>query len=265
MPVKIKVPGINATVTTYMGLDPWCTDVYIKPELMTKLGNKNIVSDQMVSLTTMSSKNEVVRTKVLHNIEVTNIEENEMVVLPVVYSACGSWPFDKNDTPQPSDIENYPHLKNLPFNFVDSDIGILLGMKHSDIMMPIKSIRGTNNNEPYATLHKFGWALNKGAPSLQDNGKCFRTHTKDLDRQEVCHHEFIDPFPCQMKNSVEDKELVKNSLDKNDTGLFEVSLPVKKEKSLLPDIRAQVDAELVSLKKMQNNSDCYNEYCEKLE
>ena len=76
IPVKLKVHSLNKTVITYMGLDFWCSNVYIKPEIISELGCKGV--DKMVTMTTMHHKNSTTKSRVVHDIEVYDLEENNM-------------------------------------------------------------------------------------------------------------------------------------------------------------------------------------------
>ena len=73
--------------------------------------------------------------------------------------ALECWPFEINDSPRYSDIENSEHLKNIPFNFISRSIGLLVETNAVDIIMPLETVSGSKN-EPYVTRHLFGWAVN---------------------------------------------------------------------------------------------------------
>ena len=245
------------------------SDVYIKPSLISELGCNSFAKN--LSVTTMHHKNALTKTRVINNLEILDLDENESELIPVAYSR-DPWPFDENDSPKSSDINNFSYLKNIPFNFIDSDIGILLGLNHSEVMKPLRVVSSEDENTPYATLHKFGWALNGPVHNNSNlNKKCFRIKTEsvsEINRQfrEFCSREFIDPNPCSFEPSVLDKmwnEKVLNSLKKGSDNKFEICLPFKDDLVSFPDNRKQVLSRLMSSKKkLESNTEFYEEYCD---
>ena len=147
----------------------------------------------------------------------------------------------------------------------------MLGLNHSEVMRPLRVVSGQDENSPYATLHKFGWALNGPVYSACNfNKKCFRIKTESvvgINRtfQEFCAREFIDPNPCSYEPSILDKlwsEKVLGSLKKDSDNKFEICLPFKDSLVSFPDNRNQVHTRLLaSKKKLQENNEFYNEYC----
>ena len=54
-------------------------------------------------------------------------------------------------------MESY--LDDVPFNFVETKVSLLIGMDRAEMMKPLKVVDGPHNSS-YATLHQLGWALN---------------------------------------------------------------------------------------------------------
>ena len=214
----------------------------------------------------MHHKNALTKTLVINNLKILDLDENESEFIPVAYNR-NPWPFDQNDSPKPSDIENFTYLKNIPFKFIDSDIGILLGLNHSEVMKPLRVVSGQAENSPYATLHKFSWALNGPVyNTYNSNKKCFRIKTEsfvDINHtfHEIFSRELIDPNPCSYEPSILDKlysDKVLTSLRKDSDDKFEICLPFKDNLVSFPDNRNKVLTRLQSSKKkLQEN----NEYC----
>lgn len=136
-----------------------------------------------ISLTTMEQVENKYPTQVINNLEVSDIDENENKVIPVVYSTV-KWPFTKEDSPNSTDLEHLPYLDKVPFRFVDSEIGLLVGANMPALIKPIKIVdRG--EDEPYASRHKLGWALNGPLNSHVDRKYCHRIKINDLSELDM--------------------------------------------------------------------------------
>ena len=100
-------------------------------------------------------------------------------------------------------------MQDLPFNFIDSEIGLLVGLSLPQITRPLKVVEGPEENSPYATLHKFGWAFNGIVKSNEKQDlKCFKVKIKDKTDDifmEFCRKDFVDKQPGVLSPSIEDK------------------------------------------------------------
>ncbi len=141
-----------------MGLDPYCTDIFLSQKLLTKLGLTGRSTD--VTLMTMQGKQQKTSTKVINNLEVYDVDENVRSCIPVMYCTNNDGPFTCEDTISESNVKGYSYLNGVPFNFIDAEICLLVGINHPSIIQPLEIVRGPNEDDPYATRHKHGYALN---------------------------------------------------------------------------------------------------------
>ena len=156
LPVEIKVVGRTESVRTYAALDTCSDGCFVDDELLPQLGVKNDSTASM-NIRVMRNANSNVSTTVLNNVQLFDLDSNLRDTVPVVY-ALSNWPFSESDVPREADI-NTPHLIDIPFRFIDSNIGMIIGMNRSEMMKPLKIIDGPKN-AAYASLHKLDWALN---------------------------------------------------------------------------------------------------------
>ena len=84
VPVKVRIKGSNNIITTYAAQDPYSTAAFVTDSLLAKLGAKGKPSE--ILLTTMEKEQSVMKTQEVLNIEVLDIDENNIVHVPVAYS-----------------------------------------------------------------------------------------------------------------------------------------------------------------------------------
>eukprot|EP00095_Tigriopus_kingsejongensis_P008157 snap_masked-scaffold735_size104922-processed-gene-0.5 protein:Tk08157 transcript:snap_masked-scaffold735_size104922-processed-gene-0.5-mRNA-1 annotation:"rna-binding protein 14-like isoform x3" len=98
------------------------------------------------------------KTIFIQNLEILDWNENEVVQLPLAYTK-GEMPIDEKDIPGPNDIADFPSLKDIPFNFVKADVGLMIGINVPEALRPLEVVNGDDHGA-YASRHKLGWALN---------------------------------------------------------------------------------------------------------
>ena len=267
LPVKIKVKGSFKCVVTYMAMDSHCKDVFMSSGLAQKIGIKGRVAQ--IPLTTLGHKNELTNTMVVNNLEISDLDENESANIPVAYTQ-DPWPYENEDSPSAVDLEAFLYLKKIPFKYVKSKIGLLVGMNHPAILRPLEILCGPSQDSPYATRHKFGWAFNGPTSEIIENKKsCVRVRQKhDIDQQfqMLCANEFSDADSLVYEPSIEDQrwsDIVNKTLKQRSDGLFEVELPFREDDPEFSNNRNQVLDRLISnKKKIFVYSEYYQEYCE---
>src|SRR5215469_4275829 len=102
---------------------------------------------------------------VLNNIEIKHIHGYNKKTINTIYCKK-NWPFDEKDIPNKRDIQNLSHLKNIPFNFINKRVGILIGVNHAHILKPLEVVEGYYN-QPYAIRYKQGWSLIREKERIQ--------------------------------------------------------------------------------------------------
>ena len=180
-----------------------------------------------------------------------------------------SWPFEIGDSPRYSDIEKFEHLKNIPFDFVSRSIGLLVGTNVSDIIMPLETVSGSKN-EPYATRHLFGWAVN-GPTTLGRcrAGMCHRVGVRDTSTIEanfsrMYAQDFDDSQPQKKGQSFEDRlwlERVNNSIRKLPDNHSKIALPFRNTEVNMPcNFRQAIDCLLGLKKRLLGNDKLHSDY-----
>lgn len=268
IPVKITVPGSNKEVITYMGMDAYCSDVFMSEDLLHELGIKGQSAN--ITLTTMHHSRSKTKTKVINNLLISDLDENQKVLIPVVFTRK-QWPFTVEDSPTIKDLDSHPHLAGIPFRFIDARIGLLVGVSQPNILKVLKTVEGPRDNDPFATLHKFGWALNGPVTSTTTSPThhCHRVKVDSLreldeDFKRLCAKEFVDESVGLMTPSVDDQKWerkVKSSIRKLSDGHYEVGLPFRDDDIHFPCNREQVLRRLISSRRrLKINADFYEEY-----
>ena len=129
----------------------------MREDLIDKLGIKT--SQTKLNVSTMTNMNHNQITRVVNNLEIKSIDGTYSTLIPVVYTRkAESWPFSREDLVRLRDLEDLPHLKEVPIKEVDEDVGLLIGMNAPDLLKEIEVVDG-DAGLPYATLHKLGWVI----------------------------------------------------------------------------------------------------------
>ena len=153
IPVKIRSTDNQREIITYASLDTCSSSCFMNQNLLDDLGIK--ARDSNVSISTIENDNKSIGTKVVSNLQIAGLHDVYYKHVPVVY-AQKNWPFSVDNVPQPEDIDE---LEDIPFDFVNAKVGLIIGMNHPDIVKP-RQIIDNPQTGIYASLHSIGWALN---------------------------------------------------------------------------------------------------------
>ena len=272
LPVKIKINGNSNCIETYAALDTCSTDCFLQEDLLKKLRIKT--EDANIFLTTIGQPCEI-KTRVINNLQIWDMELSQNITIPLVYTR-GKLPFSKEDVPMYKDICKNAQLKNIPFKYINAEIGMLIGMNVPELLFPLETIpkyRELQPNDPYATLHKFGWALQGPTKGPPEDGKarCNRIvaeaeENMDEKLARFFDQDFKDSCDESLGPSIQDnlwQIRVKESLINLPNGHYEIALPFKEDCATFPPNRFQVLKRFESLKKkMINNENFSTEYKE---
>ena len=101
------------------------------------------------------------------------------------------------------DVENYPHLQDIPLNINnDSTVQILIGQDNAEALIPLETRRG-KKGDPFAVRTLFGWSMN-GPIAVRDK----------INQKVISH--FVTTFPA--RESVEKLwEIENEGIKKDDT------------------------------------------------
>ncbi len=259
-PVKIQT-GNYRFLETYAALDNCSSDCFLHEDLFNALNIRS--KETNIYLTTMTGRQNLVKTKTINNLKIWNLKLNKYLEIPTLYTNS-NWPFSRGDAPTREDIAGFPYLKEVPLEYIENGrIGLLIGMNVPQLMYPLRTIPPNTDmspHGPYATLHKLGWALQGPVIKTADNTDsptCCITESieiDDLDRKITLlfGRDFIGSDDSVPDLSVEDKLWhlrVERSLRRLPSGNYEISLPFLEETPFLLSNKYQVLARFQSLKK----------------
>ncbi|XP_013395335.1 uncharacterized protein LOC106162566 [Lingula anatina] len=159
VPVKVKVPEKSQFVHTCALLDSGFTSTFCSEELMQSIGAQG--ENAVLKLTTLEKEHSVSETVVI-SLQISDLEDKNVIDLPVVYTRP-SLPVNMENMLRAEDIRKWSHLQDVHFPEIDhmnAKVSIIIGQDNPEVLMPIDVKRGQNPNEPYATKTVLGWTLN---------------------------------------------------------------------------------------------------------
>lgn len=259
IPVTLRYPDTGVTVTTYMGLDNFSTASYMDYGIMKRL--RIAGRPTSVKVTTIEKDSSAIDVTVVDGLEICSLDGNVRRIVNNVY-AKPNWTFEIDDSPKSSDLKKLPEFGNIPFQFINCKIGILIGMNFPEIIKPLH-IKESSKNGPYASKHIFGWALNGPVRGSRSSDACYRTKLQtieDLDAKfESCFRKDYDDNNENSSYSRDDEQWLK-SAERNTVRLpsnqFEIDLPFQGEKTM-PNNYFQVLSRFNSLRNRFSKDDKY--------
>ncbi|KAA0202577.1 hypothetical protein HAZT_HAZT012204 [Hyalella azteca] len=262
VPAKVRVGGTDKWIVTNVALDSHSTDCWMSGKLQSKLDCR--LDDAQVDLSTMGSLRARTRTRIARDLIISDLHENKVAKAPLIFVKDEKdWPFTCSDVPTIDDVAPYDHLTCVPFDFVDTEIGLLIGMNFPGLMKPTSVVSG-GWGEPFATQHWLGWALN-GPVSSGGVSSCMRLKTDSLESEldKFFERDYVEPEDEQLI-SVEDLVWTKK-VEANTKVLknhhFEISLPFFDEKPKFPNNKQQILLRFQSLlRRFQRDEGYFKEY-----
>jgi len=94
----------------------------------------------------------------LIQLEVFDLDENNFVELPLVFSTP-VLPISSESVPSQEDVDRWPHLKGILIAEIDARVGLLIGHDVPKALEP-KEVKESQNGGPYATRTLLGWVIN---------------------------------------------------------------------------------------------------------
>ena len=251
IPVILRSKHNNNTVRTYAALDSYSTASYMDLELVKKLNIKG--ENKSVQITTIDDNKIMINTVLANNLELMSIDQSTTLSLSSVY-AKEKWPFTKDDSPSYNDIKHIKEFDDIPFNFINNKIGILIGMNEPDVVKPLEIIQPIKDG-PYASRHMLGWAVNGPICGTSSRNKCFRAKTEELDLEtkfnKVFNTDFHEEEITTKSYSPDEQQwlsYVNDNCFKLDINKYEINLPIKNN-VYMPNNLSQVYKRLLSTKK----------------
>ena len=268
VPVKVKCKGSDKMILTYAFLDAGSNTTFCTDELLKELGSTG--EKTTLSLTTIQNESIPTECHVV-NLEVFDINENNLVDLPYVFSTA-KLPVDESCIPRQADVERWSHLKGIKIARIDACVGLLIGNDAPRALEP-KEIKECKGNGPYAVRTIFGWTING---PLGRNRRTYRStnyirndNTLSKQFEKFCNAEFNDSsFDNKLAMSVEDLRAV-NIMETSIqlvNGHYELAMPWKHFPPHLPNNRPLAEHRLRLLKKrLVRNPDLFAKYAESMD
>ena len=132
-PVKVRVKGSDKSIVTYAFLDNGSNSSFCTDSLMKQLG----VKGQRISLFTLERKNSTVFSNLVSDPLVSDLDENEYVRLPILYTRA-EIPVSSDDVPTQSDIDQWPHLQGVFIPRVHAEVGLLIATDVPEALEPLE-------------------------------------------------------------------------------------------------------------------------------
>ena len=153
--VKVRRRGSEKAITIYAFLDNGSSSTFCTEALMRQLDING--PNTKISLTTLEKKDSLVDSFLVHDLEVTNLDENYIVKLPILYRR--EIPVSKDDILSQEDVDRWPHLDGVYLPTVNAEIGLLIASDVPEALDPLE-VKNSQHGGPYTTRTRLGWAVN---------------------------------------------------------------------------------------------------------
>ena len=82
----------------------------------------------------METSNQTIKCSLV-NLEVSDLSEESLITLPMVYSTP-SLPVSNDTIGTQEDVNRWPHLKGIKMESIESDVGLLIGSDAPQVLQP---------------------------------------------------------------------------------------------------------------------------------
>lgn len=178
VPVQVKSKKGSKIVTTYAFLDPGSTAVFCTEALMHKL---DLTGKRVHNLLRTMGQETIVSSHMVSGLEVAGLNKEHFCELPKAYTQV-CMPVHKGNIPRQSDLQRWPHLKQVHLPEIEAGIELLIGTNVSKALEPLQVICSINNG-PYAIRTMLGWTVNR--PLKGDSGDSMEGEPPELQVNRV--------------------------------------------------------------------------------
>ena len=119
LPVKVRARNSDRSVINDAILDNGSSASFCPESLTDQLGVKG--PKVKISLSTLENKNSVVDSFLISDLIVSDLDENEYISLPMLYTRP-EFPVSRDDIPTQDDVDQWPHLQGVFIPHVDAEI-----------------------------------------------------------------------------------------------------------------------------------------------
>ena len=138
----------NRTVITHAFLDNGSSATICTESLVRKLGVEG--TKVKISLSALEKKNSRVESYLIRDLVVSDLDENDFVSLPALYTRP-EIPVCEEDIPTQENVDQWPRLGGAFISHVDTEIGLLIVSDVPETLDPVE-IRHSENGSPYASI-----------------------------------------------------------------------------------------------------------------
>ena len=156
LPVKVRARNGDKTVITYAFLDNGSSATFCTESLMEQLGVKG--PKVKISLSTLEKKDSVVDSFLISDLVVSDLDENEHVSIPTLYTRP-EIPVSQDDIPTQDDVDQWSHLQGVFIPLGNTEIDLLIASDVPGALEPLE-IKHSEEGGPYASRTRIGWAVN---------------------------------------------------------------------------------------------------------
>ena len=100
----------------------------------------------------------------VENFKVLSCEDKISFSVPKLFATSPS-NFTESEFPAMEDVRPYESIRELPFNFIDREIGILIGMNLPRLSKPLEVVN-TSGSGIFAMHYLLGWAVMRSRSSV---------------------------------------------------------------------------------------------------
>ena len=253
LPVIVRAPGTQRFIYTYALLDTGSTSTFCSDELVKML---NLTGEKdVLNLTTLEKANSQTETLIV-SLQVSDIEDKNVVELPVVY-ARPQLPVNMSCMGQPEDIGRWKHFQDVTFPHINAhEVQLLIGQDNPDALVPV-DLRKGQSGEPYATKTMLGWTLNGPLGGVRRHSATANFVQADHELNAQLRQFWkIDGPEALIEDkkglSFEDKRVVtlwEESIFHQDDGHYMLPIPFRQHPPSLPENRVMVEQRLESLRR----------------
>ena len=198
-----------------------------------------------ISLSTLENKNRVVDSFLISDLVVSELDENEYVGLPMLYTRP-EIPVSRDDIPTQDGVDHWPHLQGVFIPHVDAEIGLLIASDVPESLDPLE-IKHSEDGGPYASRTRIGWAVNGPLTRHRHGSQTSGSFVKvDSQLQQMVEDFYNRDFTESINDdktemSQDERRFMQNAEETAELkdGYYQLSLPFKNSEALVPNNKSQ--------------------------
>ena len=257
VPVKVRYRD-GPPVEIYAFLDSGSSSTFCSQALLDRLEISTPVKTRL-SINTMAKDPLNVSTAAVEGLSVSDMDENDVVRLPVVFS-LDNIPATREEVCRLDDLEDWPYLHHVVPADIEAEVGLLIGVNAPAAMEPVDFIPSRDGG-PFAVKTRLGWVVNGPVRYLKWTQMRSSANRIQVELQQL---QLDENLASEERGwSVEDHrwlKLIEGGLKESD-GHYELPLPMKTE-GPLPDNGEVALRRLHNLKKKFTDEEFAGKYVE---